>query len=728
LVFEEYRIRRIYDGQISIHDYQKRFPGHFEELQRLAGGSIGTSWSAPGTLRIPSDPEMVMVGVGYRLVLPIGRGNYGEVWKAEAPGGVEVAIKLSRALGHRVTEDELRSLEAIKHLRHPFLIQLQAFFRRDDQIIAVMELADGSLEDRLHHFQTQGLNGIPVEELLNYMREAAEALDYLHQEGRLHRDIKPANILLANGHVKVGDFGLARLFDKEALNVTSTLRGTPQFIAPEVLSNRVGPTSDQYSLAATYVELRLGRPAFNGTTQFEVMQQHLRGVPDLTGLPDEEGRVLLKALAKKPEERFATCSEFAQALASAVQCSATPTEPSKHARSIVSRMAGGAVAAALLAAAIWYFFHRPSLGQTARVPVPTPSLEMRDSLKVKAGQSVTFDIHLRNLGGGTIIKFDRQQLPPQVSVEQNSFDDSKAFCDASIRTDPDAEDGSYNLVVVAHKHGKDLVSRSIRVSVEALPLFVPKGFARDESAENRAKAMDGRRYWSRIRPDPDPAPGDSIFVLVPGSREKNLNTFYIMQRKVSNRLFARFVEARPELKIGDDWRKIEVSKSKSYVAHAYPDLPVFNVGVDYAEKMATWLGGRLPSCMEWDKAAGRFEKDGREGPFQGEWKAGQTSRVAVGRRDIGPASIREFEDDRSPFDCFDMSGNGDEWTRDTHSGRRIPITHPSFSDAIHLRGRSYRADSPLLFKDLEKPAPPSPYSDFRSDLSFRVVIELPKPD
>lgn len=136
----------------------------------------------------------------YRPVRRLGTGSFGEVWEAVGPDGTRRAVKRVWA-----AEQEARALEVCRQLRHPFLIVVVEHFREaDGSLCVVMELADGSLAD------LAGEDGVPLGQLLPLVREAADALDYLHAEGVLHRDVKPANLLLMAGHVKVADFGLAR--------------------------------------------------------------------------------------------------------------------------------------------------------------------------------------------------------------------------------------------------------------------------------------------------------------------------------------------------------------------------------------------------------------------------------------------------------------------------------------------------------------------------------------
>jgi serine/threonine protein kinase len=283
---------------------------------------------------VPTRPEHAMPhsdpfghGSGYQLLKCLGRGGFGEVWHAEAPGGIEIAVKvIYRSLNPAEAQRELESLELIKGLRHPFLVQTHAYWQLEDRLVIAMELADGNLLDRQKECEASGLPGIPLDELLGYFREAAEALDYLHSKRVLHRDIKPVNILLLNRHAKVADFGLARMLETQKSMTSMTTSGTPLYMAPDVWRGRVNERSDQYSLALTYAELRLSHRIFPSGGMFELMQYHLVREPELNPLPEAEQAVLRRALAKDPELRYPSCGAFIQELQLAAERERITTE------------------------------------------------------------------------------------------------------------------------------------------------------------------------------------------------------------------------------------------------------------------------------------------------------------------------------------------------------------------------------------------------------------------
>ncbi|MCI0680862.1 MAG: protein kinase [Gemmataceae bacterium] len=274
---------------------------------------------------------------GYRLIERLGGGGFGEVWKAEAPGGLFKAIKFvfgdlsasEDADGARATQ-ELKALSRVKTVHHPYILSLERYDIIEGQLIIVMELADRTLWDRFRECRGQGLPGIPRTELLTYIEETAEALDLMNVQFQLqHLDIKPQNIFLVFNHVKVADFGLVKdLGNMAAATVTGGV--TPVYAAPETFDGWLSRYSDQYSLAIVYQELLTGQRPFTGTTMRQLVLQHLQGAPDVSPLPMRDRAIVQRALAKNPDERYPTCVEFVQALiaAGAAKPGAMPAPPS----------------------------------------------------------------------------------------------------------------------------------------------------------------------------------------------------------------------------------------------------------------------------------------------------------------------------------------------------------------------------------------------------------------
>jgi serine/threonine protein kinase len=193
-------------------------------------------------------------------------------------------------------------------------------------LVIAAKLASKNLLERLHECRKEqgGEGGIPLPELLVYIRQSAEAIDHLnapiHQLGdRLvsiqHRDIKPENILLSANTVKVTDFGLAKVMEGASAVIHGYSAGlTLSYAAPEVFSNKVTAWSDQYSLAVTYFHLRTGTLPFRASAPTQIFIIHVEGKLELNPLPEAERAVIARATAVDPTKRFPSCKEMVRAL------------------------------------------------------------------------------------------------------------------------------------------------------------------------------------------------------------------------------------------------------------------------------------------------------------------------------------------------------------------------------------------------------------------------------
>jgi len=295
----------------------------------------------------------------YRIERELGRGGMATVFLAEdLKHHRQVAIKvlqpeLAAALG---PERFLREIESTARLTHPHILPVHDSGSADGLLYYVMPYVRGeSLRERLR-CEPQ----LPVETALQIAREAADALGYAHQQGLIHRDVKPENILLEEGHAVLADFGIARAVESaggEALTQTGFVAGTPLYMSPEQASGsgRLDGRSDLYSLACVLYEMLAGQPPFTGPTVESLTHQHLSVEPrSVTALrprvPQPVDRVLTKALAKAPADRFGSATDFAAALAAGA---IAPEHGPSRSRGRLIVAAAAVAVVALVAVAAW---------------------------------------------------------------------------------------------------------------------------------------------------------------------------------------------------------------------------------------------------------------------------------------------------------------------------------------------------------------------------------------
>lgn len=253
---------------------------------------------------------------GFRLHELRGRGGFAEVWSATNPEGDHVALKFFTSDKTTSTVKEVKSLTAIQKLQHPYLLPMYQVWSLPGYIVVAMELGDGSLLELLDAYQAEYRTPIEGELLCRYLTQAADALDFLNHpvhpyEGRRvgwqHCDIKPSNLVLVGDGIKVCDFGLSKPTTGPLTPYASS--GTLDFAAPEIHRNMLSEKSDQYSLAVTYYYLRTGKFPFPPPpSRFDRQYAYTRPTPNLLLVPRAEQKVLERALATQPEQRWENCS------------------------------------------------------------------------------------------------------------------------------------------------------------------------------------------------------------------------------------------------------------------------------------------------------------------------------------------------------------------------------------------------------------------------------------
>lgn len=294
----------------------------------LNTGDSGSGAVGSGTQAIPA-PRWLGKRVGrFRLLALLGQGAMGRVFRAEDTlMGRHVALKLLPKIvknkgGVSIGPEMLiREAKAAAAIEHPNAVAVYEVNQAGDVCYVAMELLEGgSLRDLV-----RAAGAMDLTRACLLCAEAAEALAAAHAAGVVHRDVKPANLMLSrNGRCKVVDFGLARLDDAgqggEGPNASIESVGTPQFIAPEILTGTpASASSDIYSLGGTLFYLLTGRPPFEAPTARELLKMHVSApVPDLRSFRPDASRGLAdavaKSLAKRPAERWASMEQFARVL------------------------------------------------------------------------------------------------------------------------------------------------------------------------------------------------------------------------------------------------------------------------------------------------------------------------------------------------------------------------------------------------------------------------------
>ena len=252
----------------------------------------------------------------YRIQRKLGAGGMADVYLAEDQElGRRVAIKILN--GRHANDDQFierfrREAKNAAALNHPNIVSIYDRGNAEDTYYIAMEFLDGRTLKEL----VVGRGAAPINVAIEYARQILSALRFAHRHGIVHRDIKPHNVLVdSEGRVKVTDFGIARAGTSQ-MTETGSIVGTAQYLSPEqARGGEVDPRSDLYSLGIVLYELLTGKTPFEGDTPVEIAMKHLSTAPKPPSklrpdIPPELDMVVLRALAKSPDDRYQSADEM----------------------------------------------------------------------------------------------------------------------------------------------------------------------------------------------------------------------------------------------------------------------------------------------------------------------------------------------------------------------------------------------------------------------------------
>jgi serine/threonine-protein kinase len=582
----------------------------------------------------------------YRLDSILGMGGMGTVFcSTRLTLGDKVAIKI---LHPELTKDTgtaerfYREAQLAARVKHPNAINIFDIGVTPDGLqFIVMEYFEGqSLHRIIKHQKPPELKFIAT-----VTGQVCHALDEAHRQGITHRDIKPDNILVSqiSGkiHVKVLDFGIAKLLDKSATNLTQTgsVMGTPQYMSPEqCMGDELDCRADIYSVGIMLYEMLCGEVPFTAPTPTAIALQHVQKTPaSLLKCPHvtlKIEEVVLRALAKNPNQRQQTAGTLGYELELAVSESLgirTPVTPITLDSVSLNKQNLG-----------YKQFQEEAMRAT---PITGAETNANQPTQVNRLDALS--------GKQTPFSFSPGKLQP-VASKKTSFGVVAAAVallvllavgagimflnDEKKSEDAKSEGNSEKKASKSENNSEKKASKSVEVK-EAPPKTLPEPPAGMAYVPGGKFTMGGDSYIYQ----------DEVFNSPP--HESVVKPFFMDIYEVSREEYKKFLDST------------NYAPPQNWNGNNFPPgtarLPVTGVTWDAANAYAKWIGKRLPTEAEWEYAA--RGADGRLYPWGNEWKEGVANANNINK---GMVEVGVYKG-ASPFGIYDMVGNAWEWTATT---------------------------------------------------------------
>jgi serine/threonine-protein kinase len=632
---------------------------------------------------------------GYTIVELIGSGSMADVFLARQPSMNRwVAIKV---LSHALASDTQfvarfkQEAQIVAALEQPHILPVIDYGEVDGVPYLVMRyVSGGTLQDLLHK------GPLPPPDVLRYLTEIGQGLDYAHSLGVVHRDIKPKNILLdTRGNAFISDFGLAKIVRGGGLTHSGVgMIGTPHYMSPEQGRGdaSVDGRSDLYALGVMLYEMVTGRVPFDADSAVGIVMQHINdNVPSVTrsngGLPVELDAVVRKALSKEPQDRYQTAHELIEAAAAAF---------------------GAAVVSGPVMA------RAPS--QPKRLPVPTAPFA--DTLRQNGWPVVM-------LGSGAVILVAALALwwmnifipaRPTPSALAQATQTSAPIASGTLAPQPTVEPTRATQVQNTAALATPVTSPQPTLTATlGPPTPTPEPGSTVIASDSMVMIYIPAGEFLLGATDEDRQAGEDEKQFPPPQRRIYIDAYWIDQTEVTVGQFQEFVtqanyvtaaeagkgegpnanpggwvysvEREPTFVITANWLLPEGPGT----GPARPGHPAVQVSWFDAQAYCKWNGRRLPTEAEWDKAARGVEGvvypwaqafDGNAG-----WVNFCDANCAASWRDSNSddgatrtSTVGRYPFGASPFGIFDMSGNVWEWVADWYDFRgyyQVPDANPT---------------------------------------------------
>jgi serine/threonine-protein kinase len=554
----------------------------------------------------------------YHLLEQLGEGGMAIVYKAyDTRLETEVAVKVIRTenltLGtmERSLKRFEREAKSLARLTHPNIVKVTDYGEYEGSPYLVMPyLPGGTLKQRLG-------KPIPWQEAARLLLPIARALDFAHRQNMIHRDVKSSNILItADGEPMLTDFGIAKVLDlEETADLTGTGMGigTPEYMAPEQWTGGTTAQSDQYSLGVVFYEMLTGRRPYTADTPAAILLKQAndplpRPSQFARGLPDKVEKLILKAMAKNPADRFASMGAFASALESLLSGQTAPAVPAKPQLAPKREQTKTA---------------REQLVEEKTMRA-TPSLPFGGETNRSSSLLRYWPIALAGVFVVLVLALVLNFPKPEQPAPTEAPTEPVAPTAVELPTFTMLAPTTIELPTVATTPIVVSLPEQITDPKGVTMRLVPAGTFKMGSDNGNA----------------DEKPVHDVY----------LDSYYMDVYKVTNKLYTACVMAHvcaPPQNAG------------RYADSKYENHPVVYVDWNMAKTYCEWRGGNLPTEAQWEKAA--RGTDGRTYP----WGEGiDTTRANYGGHVGDTTAVGSYQSGVSPYGLYNMAGNVWEWVMD----------------------------------------------------------------